>query len=68
MPERIIELTEDKIDKNAAEEPWFFDIRPCDLEGHDLGLHTWLKIKVTTDDNGEISDTEVIDCDRKDER
>ncbi len=68
MAERVIELDEKKIDGMAQVEPWFFDMRPCDLEGDDLGVHTWLKVRLTLDDKGEISSTEVIDCDRKNER
>lgn len=67
MPERIVELDEAKIDK-LAKSDFLWDATSCDLEGDDLGVHTMLKIKVTTNFAGEIVEAEVIDCDRKDER
>lgn len=63
---RIVELDEQKIDHLALKGPCSFDTRPCDLEGDDLGVHTWLKLKVTYEDDQIVAD-EVIDCDRKDE-
>lgn len=67
MPQRIVEFDEARIDKIAAQDR-MWDMTPCDLEGHDLGVHTWLKIQVTTDNDGEITEWAVIDCDRKDEK
>lgn len=64
---RIVELNEEKIDHLASKDFWFFDARPCDLEGDDLGVHTWLKLKITYEGNQIVAD-EVIDCDRKDEK
>jgi hypothetical protein len=66
MPTRTVEFDEAKIDKTAKAD-FLWDASPCDLEGHDLGVHTWLKFKVTTDDSEGVTSVEVIDCDRKDE-
>lgn len=65
-PVRIIELDEAQIDKAAEKDFWFFDAMPCDLEGDDLGVHTWLKVEVTG--TGDDATHRVIDCDRKNER
>ena len=70
MPEartRTVRLNEDTIDRLAKEEPFGFNMRPCDLEGDDLGVHVWLIVMVTYNEAGEIDRQEVIDCDRKDE-
>jgi len=65
MPERIVEFDEKKIDE-AATRDFLWDASSCDLEGDDLGVHTWLKFKVTTNVAGAVMTYLVIDCDRKD--
>ena len=71
MPEettRTVRLNEARIDQLSKASPGFggFNMRPCDLEGDDLGVHVWLVVKITYDAAGEITRQEVIDCDRKD--
>jgi hypothetical protein len=70
MPEettRTVRLNEATIDRLSEENPTFgFNMRPCDLEGDDLGVHVWLVVQTTYGSDGEPVRQEVIDCDRKD--
>jgi hypothetical protein len=66
LPVKVVTLDEARIEECAKADFWFFDAVPCDLEGDDLGVHTFLKVEVTGE--GDDLTWKVIDCDRKNER
>lgn len=64
-PVRVIELDEAKIDR-LAKADFLWEATSCDLEGDDLGVHTFLRVEITG--TGDDETWKIIDCDRKNER
>lgn len=52
------------IDRLAQRDPGF-DVRPCELDGVELGQHDWLIVEAQYDEDGRMLDFKVIECDRR---
>jgi hypothetical protein len=60
---RIVELDEKKISR-LDKEGSVWGMSPCDLDGDDLGVHTWLKLELRYQGERLVGE-KILDCDRK---
>lgn len=64
MPKLQKRTWDDRTIDRLARDPRF-DLRPCDLDGGELGQHEWLIVEAQYDEDGKMLNFTVVECDRR---